>query len=827
MKKNYFFVLFASLMLFMAMPANAQVTMVDLYGKWKFTADIEWGATATEAQKAQISNECDVIIAADDITGWYEAKIVGFAGSKNPQFADMFQSPSSGVYAAKVANPNPTQAPLFDEMLLANANGDNPYGIFEDGEWVVKSLGTFYYILNEDKTEMKVQNDFTIVTLTSHEDKNPVVVATLRNAKMTFVEPATPVAVSDISGDYIFKAGAGQWSTMEGSAIPTEFSVNIVSKSEDNKAYDATIAIEGYDNVTLPATFDGSVLSLAFNNTYIKTDYAEVEKSIRFADYYAPEEKEGAIEFKAIENAFSLSNGICLASDSIGKNMAGDADSTWVVTRQYYMDGSLKLRADAPTFDWAGVYTVKTTDENGLYVAEAAGFDWPTEFQIEVEYNEGWDMYLVTKVFGLDVVALNYGGLDFTPSEDGKKVEISTGYLYTVQQNAVYLALRDMNMSTDAIEMVVNEDGTMSVAGLSVVTVISGVEQPTLNAFYSNLLVTKEAAEPEAPAFSWAGQHTVKVGKVDVYDGKEYPTEFTMTVTDYGNYMLVTEFLGNDVAGINYGGIEFTVAADGKSAEMATGTFVGGAYPVYLSIYDMNAQENPIVFTLNDDGSVTVDNFFVKTLDYNTDKSTPAAYFQHVTIPAGASVEPEAPVEFDWLGTWEVTVGSQVSQDGKTYPESFYMTIEYNEDWGLTLITQFMSKDVTALNQGGIMLNIAADNKSAEMEVDMFAGGSYPDYLKIYDMNGSADSPIVLTANEDGTISFDDFFLATYNWDTTTLTPAVFCQEVTATKCATGIENVTVENNVVKGIYDVQGRKIEKITAPGLYIIDGVKVLVK
>jgi hypothetical protein len=384
-----------------------------------------------------------------------------------------------------------------------------------------------------------------------------------------------------------------------------------------------------------------------------------------------------------------------------------------------------------------------------------------------------------------------------------------------------------MNMSTDAIQMVVNEDGTMTVAGLSVVTVISGVETPTLNAFYSNLLVTKEAAEPEAPAFSWAGQHTVKVGKVDAYDSKEYPTEFTMTVTDYGNYMLVTEFLGNDVAAINYGGIEFTVAADGMSAEMAAGTIVGGAYPSYLYLYDMNAQENPILFTLNADGSVSVDNFFVKNLDYNTGTSTPAAYFQHVTIPAGASVEPEAPVEFDWLGTWEVTVGSQVSQDGKTYPESFYMTIEYNEDWGLTLITQFMSKDVTALNQGGIMLNIAADNKSAEMEVDMFAGGSYPDYLKIYDMNGSADSPIVLTANEDGTISFDDFLLSTYNWDTETLTPAVFCQEVTATKCATGIENVTVETNAVKGVYDVQGRKIEKVTAPGLYIIDGVKVLVK
>jgi hypothetical protein len=113
------------------------------------------------------------------------------------------------------------------------------------------------------------------------------------------------------------------------------------------------------------------------------------------------------------------------------------------------------------------------------------------------------------------------------------------------------------------------------------------------------------------------------------------------------------------------------------------------------------------------------------------------------------------------------------------------------------------------------------------MEVDMFAGGSYPDYLKIYDMNGSADSPIVLTANEDGTISFEDFFLATYNWDTAALSPAVFCQEVTATKCPTGIEDVKGENVEVKGIFDMQGRKIGAITAPGIYIVNGKKVLVK
>jgi hypothetical protein len=94
-------------------------------------------------------------------------------------------------------------------------------------------------------------------------------------------------------------------------------------------------------------------------------------------------------------------------------------------------------------------------------------------------------------------------------------------------------------------------------------------------------------------------------------------------------------------------------------------------------------------------------------------------------------------------------------------------------------------------------------------------------------MNGTADYPIILTANEDGTISFEDFFLATYNWDTTALTPAVFCENVTATKCPTGIEEVKGENVEVKAIFDMQGRKVNAITAPGLYIVDGKKVLVK
>ena len=42
----------------------------------------------------------------------------------------------------------------------------------------------------------------------------------------------------------------------------------------------------------------------------------------------------------------------------------------------------------------------------------------------------------------------------------------------------------------------------------------------------------------------------------------------------------------------------------------------------------------------------------------------------------------------------------------------------------------------------------------------------------------------------------------------------------------TGVENVEVENEV-KAIYDLTGRRVETITAPGIYIVGGKKVLVK
>ncbi len=43
----------------------------------------------------------------------------------------------------------------------------------------------------------------------------------------------------------------------------------------------------------------------------------------------------------------------------------------------------------------------------------------------------------------------------------------------------------------------------------------------------------------------------------------------------------------------------------------------------------------------------------------------------------------------------------------------------------------------------------------------------------------------------------------------------------------TGVEEVKSENGSVKTIYDLQGRKLERIVAPGIYIVNGKKMLVK
>lgn len=470
---------------------------------------------------------------------------------------------------------------------------------------------------------------------------------------------------------------------------------------------------------------------------------------------------------------------------------------------------------DVSAFEWAGTHTV-----NAATVTAYDGNEYPSSFDITI-VKDG-DEYIVTNIWGYDVVNLNNGGIAFTVAADGWSAQMATGG-YITGTYPVYYVIKDMNAQTEPINFYLNADGTISVDDFFIQGLNYETNATTPVVFYQGVTIGTAADEPGTSAFSWVGQHAVKVGKVDAYDGQTYPTEFTMTVIEDAGEYLVTEFFSTDVTALNNGGIVFTVAADGKSAEMPSASFVGGSYPDYWVIYDMNAQENPIRFVLNEDGSVTVDNFFVKNCNFETGAETPAAYFQDVTILAAGGSEPEA-FEFDWTGTWEVVAGDKYAYDDAEYADKFYMTII--EDAGEMLITQFLSNDVTGLNYGGILLTVASDNRSADMTTGTFVGGAYPDYLAVYDMNGTT-GPVSFVANANGTISIAALCIAYVNYTTNETTNAVFYQNLTATKCPTGIDEVKGENGTVEGIFDIQGRRVEEISAPGLYIIDGRKVFVK
>ena len=669
MKKNYF--MLVCLMLFMAINATAQVSSVaDLFGKYKFTADVEF-SEAGNSYKSVLSGDCDATIEKD---GTYIAKIVGFAGSQTQQNINDISIEQSKLKVLNLNNP----ALWSNGLMLANENGDNPYGVWdsEAGEWAVESYGPVYYTFDPATKEISIP-DFTVITLSSYTAAKGTVIAKYTNVKMTLVE-ATTVEIADVSGDWNFKAGSSTYSTMAGSTIPTEFAVALAKTDDSNKAYNATFAIEGFDAVTLSATFDGSILSVAYDSTYL-----DAVNGIRFGNMNGSKVKQGSIEFKSqTEDAFTLYSGFSFVVDSIGKNKAGDADSTFVKLQQWYMDGTLKKPTEAPAFDWAGVYNVKA---EAPYVSDAAGIEWPTEFQFEVTYYETSNVYCVTSVFGYDISSINYGGLSFTPAEDGKSVEINTGNLVSLG-GGMFMKILDTNLTASPIKMTVNEDGTMSIAGLTVATGAYGSDNNTMNVWYSDLAVTKEAAEPEAPAFDWAGEFALTSNVVS-HDGNTYPASFDVTAefyeaTEYSDAMYcVTNFMGNDVYGINYGGIVLTIAEDGKSATLANGNVQSLGGGSFLKIFDAEAKANPLTITLNEDGTLSMEDF---------------------TVVSGA----------------------------------------WGDDVNNTLVAEYTN--------------------------------------------------VVLTKGD-----------------------------------ATGIENVVVENSAVKGIFDIQGRKVSEIAAPGLYIINGKKVLVK
>ena len=150
----------------------------------------------------------------------------------------------------------------------------------------------------------------------------------------------------------------------------------------------------------------------------------------------------------------------------------------------------------------------------------------------------------------------------------------------------------------------------------------------------------------------------------------------------------------------------------------------------------------------------------------------------------------EEEVAVDWVGTWTVKATENMTQT----PAEFNMVIEYHADWQMYLITEFMGHNVKDINYGGILVEPAADGKSATIEtgviIESLGEGNYS-YL--YDEYVGTEK-INVTVNADGTLSIDNFSIATnaYGAAVADAKISAFYTSVTASKPAAE-EEVTIE----------------------------------
>ena len=350
-----------------------------------------------------------------------------------------------------------------------------------------------------------------------------------------------------------------------------------------------------------------------------------------------------------------------------------------------------------------------------------------------------------------------------------------------------------------------------------------------------------ENDKPESTPFVWESTFTITADVQSYNDAYTYPTTFEMTVKNWGNDIYtITNFMGYDISGLN-GGAGFNVKSD-TEAEIKAGAYIGvpESGKVYFTIADMNNQPNNVKVTVNEDGTLSIDNFCVNALAYSDDYSSSttslAAFYTNVKSVVEGEEEEEEPTPFVWESTFTITADVQSYNDAYTYPTTFEMTVK---NWGndIYTITNFMGYDISGLN-GGAGFNVKSDTE-AEIKAGAYIGvpESGKVYFTIADMNNQPNN-VKVTVNEDGTLSIDDFcvnaLVYSDDYSSSTRSLAAFYTNVKSVvegdnntgEDVNAVESIVVETKV-QGIFDLTGRKFEAITTPGLYIVNGKKVVVK
>lgn len=629
MKKNYF-LSFVMLLCFMtlAVKANAQVSsMTDLYGKWAFTATVETTALAANYE-GRFAAESEVVIAKDP-NGVYSAAISGFAGGTGTFNPYEFYADTQTLFIMN--------APYVwgSGLSMSFADGGYPYGrdnFYSDLEWTY-----------DDATKTITIPPFTLVCNLDHSAETAETVAKFTNCKMVLVE-AENVEIPSIAGDYNFEPDMNF--VRNDSTFTYNFSVSFAATDETNKAYDATITFDGYEPFNLPATFDGSRVTINFDNQFL-----DVENKYFIGVKSPAAGKTGAFTFNYMsEKSLMLWDAIYVRQDSVPVETEVTDEETGEVRievkysfpiLQKLSSGYLVRESEETAgFSWAGKYNVSSTV---IFADEefAATFgEWPSEFQMVIEEKTPGSFYL-TEFMGRDLYNANWGACAISPADDNKSATLSLDQSWDMLLleslgDGEYLQMFDGMGTLNPITFTLNDDGTITIDPVFIQnTIYDGSHPANPVVFYQDMKAVKEVEK-----FDWASGYFL-TADVEVFDTtREWPSEFVAKIEwneGWGCYLLTEFFNYNNLTSLTYGANSLNVAEDTQSATYeAVGGYIGGAYPLYYNIYDGNEGTTALNFTVNEDGTVSMDDFILFVSNYEgSGAAVKGAKYSNVVLTKG------------------------------------------------------------------------------------------------------------------------------------------------------------------------------------------------
>lgn len=640
MKKNYFSFLFAALMLFVAMPASAQVSgMSDLFGTYKFTATI----TPTAAGQAHTDlweDECEVVITKGP--NGAPAAVQGLMGADETQTVASIDTENNIFY---VVNPNPNYGLWSGYIGVADMSLEN------------LQLYTMEYHYNPETKEITIP-DFSICQFSwpaPTYDMVGEVLAEVTNVKMVLLE-AEEIEIPEIEGEWQFKPYSMGY-VRNDSTFAYEFTIDLAAKDDTKKLYDATFTIEGFDPFTLEATFNGVDLIMPFDNLYI-----DAEQKIRLGVKATTQEmaliKTGQLSFSYSSSTLMWQGDyIVFRKDTI---VTEEVDGVMVekesaLTLQQITYGWLE-REDPNAYDWAGIYTVNVADVADF--DEEDGIDFPSTFEMEIAASAGGG-YTVKKFAGY--ASEYYPSIELIPGDDGKSATLDLKgyygfaileYIGEVDGDYAYHVLTDLYGESTTLNLTVNEDGTLSIEDFTVSSHLWMADS------YEPLVyMAGVTAEKYVEKFEWIGEYTLTATVESLDNTVAAPSEFDVKIEEKNGSYFITVFDGEQVYALNYGGIALNVTGD-YTATFTSGSLVKGTYPMYVSITGV---DNADIEMIGDkEGNIQMSNFVYNSFDYNTSKTTPAANYSNVVLTKktatdgieNIAAEKKATIEgiFDFMG---------------------------------------------------------------------------------------------------------------------------------------------------------------------------------